>query len=174
MKKQILVVALITSASYFMTSCGAPEAKQEEAVQTEETHDHDHADHDHDAMMEEAADTELLPVAEGAKVFFANLKDGQTVKSPVKIVFGVEGMTVKPAGELTEGTGHHHIIIDGAFLARGEAVPADSLNIHYGGGQTEAEIELAPGKHTLTMQFADGLHQSYGEQMSATITVNVE
>lgn len=174
MKKRLLAIVLVTSATYLMTSCGSPEAKQEEETQTEETHDHDHADHDHDAMMKEAADAELLPVAEGAKVFFVNLKDGQTVKSPLKLVFGVEGMTVEPAGELNEGTGHHHIVIDGAFIERGIAVPADSVNIHYGAGQTETEIKLASGKHTITMQFADGLHQSYGEQMSTTITVNVE
>jgi hypothetical protein len=83
-------------------------------------------------------------------------------------------MEVKAAGELVEGTGHHHIVIDGEFIPAGEVVPADSLNIHYGKGQTEAEIELPKGEHTLTMQFADGIHQSYGEQMSATVTVFVK
>jgi len=53
-------------------------------------------------------------------------------------------------------------------------VPTDENNIHFGKGQTEADIEMEAGEHTLTMQFADGLHQSYGEQMSVTITVIVE
>lgn len=177
MKKGILAIALITGASYLMTSCGNQEASHKETDHTEETHEHDtHGDHghDHDAMMEEAADSDLLPVAEGAKVFFANLEDGATVTSPVKVEFGVEGMEVEPAGILNEGKGHHHIIINGSHIERGTGVPADSLNIHYGGGQTETELELPAGTHTLTMQFADGLHQSYGEQMSATISITVE
>ena len=53
-------------------------------------------------------------------------------------------------------------------------VPADSTSIHYGKGQIETELTLSPGKHTLTMQFADGFHQSYGEEWSATIEVIVQ
>lgn len=177
MKKGILAIALITGASYLMVSCGSKEINNEETEHSEEMHEQDeHADHNHDAMMEAAEEegSDLLQVAEGAKVFFANLKDGQTVTSPVKVEFGVEGMEVEPAGELHEGMGHHHIIINGSFLERGTAVPADSVNIHYGAGQTETELELPAGTHTLTMQFADGYHQSYGEQMSATISVTVE
>jgi hypothetical protein len=175
MKKGILAIALITGASYMMTSCGNKETKHVEAEQTEEIHEHDeHAGHDHEEMMEEAAKSNLLAVAEGAKVFFANIEDGQTVSSPVKLEFGIEGMTVEPAGALNEGMGHHHIIIDGSHIERGTGVPADETNIHYGAGQIEAEIELPIGTHTLTMQFADGLHQSYGEQMSSTITITVE
>ena len=134
----------------------------------------DHEDHDHDAMAEEAEEAEPVAIPEGAKVYFANLEDGQTVTSPVKIEFGVEGMEVEPAGELNEGKGHHHIIINGGPLARGIIVPADSANIHFGKGQTETELELPVGKHMLTMQFADGYHQSYGLQLSSTITVVVE
>ena len=115
-----------------------------------------------------------LPVPEGAKVFFANLEDGQTITSPYLIEFGIEGMEVEPAGEQNEGKGHHHIIIDANSIDKGTIVPADEKNIHFGKGQTNFEITLEPGEHTLTLQFADGFHQSYGEQLSATITVNVE
>ena len=108
-----------------------------------------------------------------AKVFFQEPKDGAKVKSPVKLVFGVEGMDVKPAGELVENTGHHHIIIGPAGIPEGTAVPKDETHIHFGKGQTSAEIELPPGKHKLTMQFADGNHMSYGEVMATTITVTV-
>lgn len=175
MKKGILAIALITGASYLMTSCGNQEASHKETDNSEEMHEPEvNSDHDHEAMMEEAAKSDLLPVPEGAKVFFANLEDGATVTSPVKVEFGVEGMEVEPAGALNEGKGHHHIIINGSHIERGTGVPADSLNIHYGAGQTETELELPVGTHTLTMQFADGLHQSYGEQMSATISVTVE
>ena len=73
-----------------------------------------------------------------------------------------------------DGTGHHHLIIDGHPVEAGKAVPADATHLHFGKGQTETTLKLAPGPHTLTLQFADGLHQSYGPEMSATITVTVK
>ena len=108
------------------------------------------------------------------RVFFSSPEDGATVKSPVHIEFGVEGMEVKPAGEIVEGTGHHHLIVGPAGVPEGEVVPADETHIHYGGGQTEADVELPPGEHKLTMQFADGAHASFGKVMAATITITVE
>src|SRR5262245_36914081 len=91
----------------------------------------------------------LLPRAEAAapKVFFKNLKDGAKVTSPVKVEMGVEGMTVANAGSLGETEGHHHIIVDGAPIDKGQPVPADATHIHFGKGQTEASVELPPGKH---------------------------
>ncbi|KAB2810218.1 DUF4399 domain-containing protein [Phaeocystidibacter luteus] len=117
---------------------------------------------------------ENLAVPEGARVYFVNIEDGSTVSSPLHVEMGVEGMTVNPAGELVVGTGHHHIIINKGHISKGDVVPADEQHIHYGGGQTETDLELEPGAYTLTMQFANGLHQSYGEEMSATVEVIVE
>jgi len=109
-----------------------------------------------------------------ARVFFTEPADGAKVTSPVKLVFGVDGMEVKPAGQLEENTGHHHVIIGPAGIPEGEVVPKDETHIHFGKGQTEAELELEPGEHKLTMQFADGNHTSYGDVMAATITITVE
>lgn len=178
MKRNTLTLSIAFAVVVSLAACGEQQKQSDESTK-EEMSDHDQMhhegmDHDHDAMMEEAEGSDYLSVPEGAKVFFANLEDGQTVSSPLKIEFGVEGMEVEPAGELNEGKGHHHIIINGSSLERGTVVPADSLNIHYGKGQTETELELPKGTHTLTMQFADGYHQSYGEQLSATISVTVE
>jgi hypothetical protein len=78
-----------------------------------------------------------------------------------------------PAGELREGTGHHHVIVDAAPVTARQVVPADAQHIHFGKGQTETSLDLGPGDHTLTLQFADGAHQSYGPGMSATIDVKV-
>lgn len=108
------------------------------------------------------------------RVFFVNLQDGDKVTSPVKVKMGVEGMEVEPAGELSVAKGHHHIVIDGNFIEKGKAVPADKNHIHYGSGETDVEIALEKGTHTLTLQFADGLHQSYGKNWSSTITIEVE
>lgn len=107
-------------------------------------------------------------------VEFLAPKDGATVTSPVHVRFGVTGMTVAPAGTMTPGTGHHHLIIDGGPIPKGEVVPADATHIHYGKGQTQADVPLSPGDHKLTMQFADGEHRSYGPAMSQTITVHVK
>jgi hypothetical protein len=87
---------------------------------------------------------------------------------------GVSGMEIEPAGPVNEGKGHHHIIIDGSFVENGVTVPADATHIHFGKGQTSDTLELAPGPHTITLQFANGLHASYGEDWSKTIAVTVE
>lgn len=120
--------------------------------------------------------TNNLPPAtpEGAKVFFANLNDGDTLSSPFLVEFGIEGMEVEPAGEVNQGKGHHHIIINNDYIEFGGTVPADSVNIHYGKGQTSDSLSLSPGNYRLTMQFADGWHRSYGESLSSSINVVVQ
>ena len=133
-------------------------------------HDHDGDDHDHEHPEEAGA----FVMPESGRVFFAEPKDGATVKSPFKVAFGVEEVTVNPAGELVPNTGHHHIIINGGPIAAEGIVPADETNIHYGAGQTETELTLEPGEYTLTMQLADGIHRSYGEKFAETITITVE
>ena len=121
----------------------------------------------------DAASTEKPTLNEGAKVFFKQPADGATVTSPVKIEFGIEGAEVKPAGEDVPNSGHHHLIINGSSIQHGEVVPADETHIHYGKAQTSAEVELAPGEYTLTMQFANYLHQSSGEVGATSIKITV-
>ncbi|HVM89129.1 MAG TPA: DUF4399 domain-containing protein [Puia sp.] len=117
----------------------------------------------------------LPDVPAGAKVFFKNLKDGQTVKSPLKIEFGVEGIALDTAGAIKPASGHHHLLIDaGDSIAAGTVVPKDSTHLHFGKAQTETEITLTPGEHKLTLQYADGIHRSYGGKLAATIKVKVK
>ena len=113
---------------------------------------------------------------EGAKVFFVEPVEGAVIRGPVKMKFGIEGMSVRPAGEDPQDrtSGHHHVIVDAGATKAGMAVPADETHIHYGKGQTEAELTLQPGKHTLTLQLADGAHLSYGEKLSQTINIEVK
>jgi len=114
-------------------------------------------------------------VPAGAKVFFKNLKNGQVVQNPVRVEMGVEGMRVDSAGLVREGSGHHHILIDdGDSIPAGEVIPKDSTHLHFGNAQTEAVLQLPPGTHKLTLQFADGMHRSYGQQMAATVTIQVK
>jgi hypothetical protein len=116
----------------------------------------------------------LSGVAHAASVSFVEPKDGATVSNPVHVVFGVEGMKIAPAGTMTEGTGHHHLIIDGQPLPKGEVIPLNDKSLHFGKGQTETTLTLPPGDHTLTLDFGDGAHRSYGPEMSKTITIHVK
>lgn len=100
------------------------------------------------------------PPAQGPTVYFINLKDGQTVKSPFKVQFGLTGMGVAPAGVEKDKTGHHHLLVD-AKLSPEEmkaAIPVDAKHLHFGGGQTEAMVTLPPGQHTLQLVFANWSH----------------
>ena len=114
-----------------------------------------------------------LEVPAGARVFFKSPESGAELTSPIKLQFGVSGMDIRPAGTDEKGTGHHHVLIDRGAFPMGEVIHADETHIHFGKGQTEAEVALAPGTHRLTMQFADFAHRSYGDQMSSTIEITV-
>ncbi|MES2741368.1 MAG: DUF4399 domain-containing protein [Pseudomonadota bacterium] len=107
-------------------------------------------------------------------VSFVEPADGAVLTSPFKVVFAVSGMEVKPAGEVVEKSGHHHLLINAEPVKAGESVPFDATHLHFGKGQTETEVKLAPGQYSLTMQFANGAHQSYGPELSKTIKVTVK
>jgi len=109
-----------------------------------------------------------------ASVFFQNLKDGDTLSSPFTVEMGVEGMQIEAAGERKEGFGHHHIIVNCTHIDEETTIPVDDQHIHYGAGQTETDLELDAGTYCLTLQFANGYHQSYGEELSKTIKVVVK
>ena len=131
----------------------------------------------HDSMGHTAVkEAPPLPdVPAGAKVSFKNLKNGASVSSPLKVQMAVDNIKVDTAGPVIAGVGHHHLFIDAEdSLAAGTMVPKDSSHLHFGKGQTETEVKLTPGKHKLTLQFADGLHRSYGGKLSSVITVNVK
>ena len=132
----------------------------------------------HDAHTAPPAGTEIPPVPEipeGAKVYFKNLKDGSTVSSPVKIEMAVEKMALDTAnGKIKPASGHHHILIGMDSVLAGEVIRKDSTHLHYGNAQSQAEVVLAPGKHKLTLQFADALHRSYGSRLTSSVTITVK
>jgi hypothetical protein len=121
-------------------------------------------------------EVEVLPDQGERKVAWLEPKDGAKVKNPVKMKWDVKGMKIVPAGKDPKArtSGHHHVLVDVGSMPVGKEIPTNDGHIHFGKGQTEAEIELPKGKHELTLQFADGSHVSYGKAMSATITVEVE
>lgn len=100
--------------------------------------------------------------------------DGATVESPVRVVFGLKGAGVVPAGIPREAAGHHHLLVDAAVPDLDMAIPSDVNHQHFGGGQTEAEIELAPGTHTLQLLLGDELHIPHDPPiLSEQITIEV-
>jgi len=112
-----------------------------------------------------------------AHVSFVQPVDGATVSSPFKVVMAVEGMTVRKAGDIVPKTGHHHLIIDqgeDSYIPLQAVVVNDRTHLHFGKGQTETTLRLFPGKHTLTLQFANGHHKSYGRALSKTINITVK
>ena len=123
---------------------------------------------------------ELPAIPEGAKVMFTEPADGAKLqgalengKIAVNVKMGAEGIAVKPAGAVEAGSGHHHIVVDADEEPEGKVVGKDEQHIHYGQGQTEATLMLSPGDHTLHLQFADGIHRSYGPKLAQTIKINV-
>ena len=108
------------------------------------------------------------------KVFFIEPKDGSEVQSPFVVKFGVENLEVAPAGDVKPNSGHHHLLINLDSTPSGEAIPFDDVHKHFGKAQTETELTLSPGKYKLTLQFANGAHQSYGSALSQTINISVK
>jgi hypothetical protein len=111
----------------------------------------------------------------GARAYFINLKNGQHVKSPVLIQFGLAGMGVAPAGSQNPNTGHHHLIIDAPTPPAGMPIPMNEQHRHFGGGQTEISVPLMAGNHTLQLVLADGAHIPHNPAVvSERITVTVD
>ena len=123
------------------------------------------------------------PSAPNTKQYFVNLADGDNVTGPVKVIFGLTGMGVAPAGVEKANTGHHHILIDRPAIGKGEdgaeelenGILADENNIHYGKGQTEVVLDLKPGKHTLQLVLGDMNHVPHKPPVfSDVITITVK
>ena len=114
--------------------------------------------------------------AEGTTVYFISPKDGDTVGQTFTVRFGLKGMGIAPAGVQSPNTGHHHLLVDMAQPPNMEAALPVSDNVrHFGAGQTEAELKLPPGKHTLQLLFADYLHIPHDKPvMSEKITITVK
>ena len=111
---------------------------------------------------------------EGAEAYIVSPKDGDTVESPVTVVFGLRAMGVAPAGVDLPNTGHHHIIIDAPTPDLDKPIPTDEHHKHFGGGQTEVTLELGSGQHTLQLVLGDRNHVPHTNAVvSKTITISV-
>lgn len=158
-------LSLLLSATVLLAAC-----KKEEAAPAAPTAEPA-------AAAPEAAAPALKssPAPEGAKISFADLKDGATVSSPLLVKFVAEGITLAPAGTEEPASGHHHLVIDAELPPADAPIPADANHVHFGKAQTETTIELTPGTHTLQLEFANGQHLPFNPPLaSEKITVTVK
>lgn len=112
----------------------------------------------------------------GAAVYIIAPVDGATVSNPVTVTFGLKGMGVAPAGIDKANTGHHHLLVDATQLpAAGQPIPADKQHLHFGGGQTQTQLTLTPGTHTLQLELGDMHHVPFQPALvSKQITIHVK
>ena len=116
----------------------------------------------------------LTPSPPEAEVYFIGLEDGATVPAKLKLHFGLRNMGIAPAGSDLPNSGHHHLLIDTALPHLNQPIPNDFNHLHFGAGQTEAEITLKPGPHTLQLLMGDKDHVPHTPPvMSRRIHVNV-
>jgi hypothetical protein len=124
-----------------------------------------------------AAAQERTAPAANAEVYFISPSDGAVVQGPVTVRFGLKGMGIAPAGVKFDNTGHHHLLVDTDLseLKLDAPLPATDKILHFGKGQTETSLTLAPGKHTLEIVLADYLHNSFDPPLhSKKITITVK
>ncbi len=116
------------------------------------------------------------PAPAGAQAYIISPADGAVVSSPVRVRFGLKGMGIAPAGVDRPDTGHHHLLVDLQELpALSEPMPATKQLRHFGGGQTEVELELSPGEHTLQLVLGNYSHVPHEPPViSDQVTVTVE
>jgi hypothetical protein len=111
----------------------------------------------------------------GAMVMILSPTDGEKVKSPVTVRFAIKGMTVAPAGTSEPNTGHYHLLVDAPLPeALDRPIAKDEHHVHFGKAQTEGQVELAPGEHTLQLLLSDGNHVPhdppvYSQQVKITV-----
>jgi hypothetical protein len=116
------------------------------------------------------------PAPAGAMAYIIEPTEGERVTSPVRVVFGLKGIGVAPAGVDRNDAGHHHLLVDAPLPANlGLPLPNDEQHRHFGGGQTEVELTLAPGRHTLQLVLGDHLHIPHDPPItSSVVTIEVQ
>jgi hypothetical protein len=168
--KPSITALAISTAALLGSACN----QQHDGQSSDPSAQH-HGD-DHEVMADSgAAQMPRSASPDGARVFFVTPADGDTVSSPVRVEFGIEGMQVLTAGDNSPDSGHHHLLIDTGLPEMSMPIPADANHVHFGDGSTETELSLEPGQHTLQLLLGDHLHVPHEPPVfSAPITIRVE
>src|SRR6516164_8221103 len=127
-------------------------------------------------LLPTAAVAQGLPTPKDASLYIFSPKDGATIGGPFWCVFGLRGMGITHAGDQFPNSGHHHLLVDvDEPLNPSEPIPQDKKHLHYGAGQTQALIELSPGRHTLQLVLGDAKHFPFNPPLvSKKITITVK
>lgn len=149
---------LVVAAMLITVGCGDDETTQDTASET--------------SVTTSAPTTTATSAVSAQAVKFLEPADGAKVTGVVKVRMEATGFTIEPAGEVKAGAGHFHIIVDGDCVAAGQVIPQDDKNLHYGMAQTEAELTLTAGSHTLCLQAGDGAHTAL--DLTDKITIEVQ
>ena len=170
-RPRVMLVAAATVALLAAVGCSsddvsnpdpAPETTETTAAQSDEATGEPagdpEADHGHDSPG--AASVSLLSPADGDRLY-----------GPVTVTMAAEGIEIAPAGDVVEGSGHFHLVVDLPCVDEGVSIPKDANHVHFGKGQTEATVFLPAGRHELCLQVGDGVHVA--QDITDTITVEV-
>jgi hypothetical protein len=115
------------------------------------------------------------PAPADAVVYIITPRDGQKVRSPFTVRFGLRNMGVTRAGDTTANMGHHHLLVDVTEpVEENQPLPTDRKYLHFGSGQTETQLDLPPGTHTLQLVLGDAEHKPFQPVVASkkvTITV---
>ncbi len=122
-----------------------------------------------------AAPSDLKPMPEKARVYIIWPYDGAVIPGgKFWVRMGLSEAGIAPAGIEKQYTGHHHLIVDADLPPLDQEIPNDKNHLHFGLGQTEARLELPPGRHTLQMLLADENHTPHNPPLySPRITIIV-
>ena len=121
------------------------------------------------------AQAELRPMPENARVYILWPPDGAVIRGGFWLRMGLSGAGVAPAGIARPNTGHHHLLVDTELPPLDQEIPNDRNHLHFGLGQTEARLELPPGRHTLQLLLGDENHVPhrpplYSQRITVTVT----
>jgi hypothetical protein len=159
--RQLFIAA---AAGLVLSACGQPETADMPAAEPGMTA----------APAAPAPAIQRTTAPAGAVAYIIEPRDGATVSSPVRVAFGLTGAGVAPAGVDLPNTGHHHLLIDTRLARFDQPMPADAQHVHFGGGQTETTVDLAPGRHELQLVLGDYLHIPHDPPiMSDVVTIEV-
>lgn len=175
--RPVILSAVCLAGVSFATSCTQPDAEGMTEAETQIASELQAVKAELEAIRAASAAAVAPHADAGPAVYFVNLRDGDTVTSPLRVVFGLYGKGVAPALIEKDNTGHHHLLIDEELTPEEQefAIPNDAQHLHFGGGQTETVIDLSPGEHTLQLVFADRNHEPFDPPvMSERIRITVK
>lgn len=141
----------------FLAACGGGDASS----------DADMPEGDADMAMSDA------PIGTVTIVEPANSAD--VMGTTVNVRLTVDGFPIVVAGDMTPGTGHHHLFLDADVTPLGEPIPTVPGSIvHMGDASSTFTFEnVAAGQHRLIAVVADGAHVPLQPLVADTVVFTV-